>query len=99
MLQLRAAQIQITIFEARILASQIFRTGDFKLKRRSFCLIQNQKLADFYFNIARRKFSVVPSFITQSDFAFNGDNEFAAQIRVEVAKWGKVIKDAGIKVE
>jgi tripartite-type tricarboxylate transporter receptor subunit TctC len=29
----------------------------------------------------------------------SSSDEFAAQIRVEIAKWGKVIKDAGIKAE
>ena len=33
------------------------------------------------------------------DVVGNTPDEFAAQIRAEVVKWGKVIKDANIKVE
>ena len=33
------------------------------------------------------------------DVVGNTSDEFAAQIRAEVVKWGKVIKDANIKVE
>jgi len=33
------------------------------------------------------------------DVVGNTPDEFAAQIKAEVAKWGKVIKDANIKVE
>lgn len=33
------------------------------------------------------------------DIIANSPDEFAAQIRIEVAKWTKVIKDAGIKVD
>jgi tripartite-type tricarboxylate transporter receptor subunit TctC len=29
----------------------------------------------------------------------NSPEEFTAQIKVEIAKWGKVIKDANIKVD
>ena len=29
----------------------------------------------------------------------NTPDEFAAQIKLEIAKWGKVIKDANIKVD
>ena len=33
------------------------------------------------------------------DVVGNTPDEFAAQIRAEIAKWGKVIKDANIKAE
>ena len=33
------------------------------------------------------------------DVVGNTPDEFAAQIKAEIVKWGKVIKDANIKVE
>ncbi len=87
-LQLRAAQVEISILQTQIFARECFRTG-IELKRRRARVVQRQQLPRVYFDVASREFRIARILITGNHVAHHRDHVFVPQflrLRVRVRR-------------
>ncbi len=85
---MRTAEVKIAIFETRRFVRQILRTRDLKLKRRHFCIVQDQDFARVNLNVAGREFWVVGA-LTLDNGPDNSDDKLTTQalcFRVRVTR-------------
>ena len=69
-LQLRASQVEIAVFEPRVFGREILAARDLELKRRHFRVVQDQDLARLDLDLAGRKLGVVRSLVASTTSPF-----------------------------
>jgi hypothetical protein len=79
-LKLRAAQIQITVFEAQVFARKLVWRGRLDLERRRLRIVEDEQLARAHFYVAGRDFRVALVLSAQDNFALDGDDVLAAHL-------------------
>jgi hypothetical protein len=77
-LKLRPAKVEVCGISGASIRPQDFPSPRPQLKRRHFCVVQDEKLRHFDLDIARRELDVVRAFRSAYNRTFNGDHEFAA---------------------